>query len=103
MAGVYKLDITETAAELKHLLKTQKNASDKERIQLLYLLKTEQATTVQAATALLGRHRVTLARLVAPLSPGWARVHARPQAPYRATTKHSPVGTRRTHQALTPS
>jgi len=60
MAGVYKLDITETAAELKHLLKTQKTASDKERIQLLYLLKTEQATTVQAAAALLGRHRVTL-------------------------------------------
>lgn len=60
MAGIYKLDITETTAELKHLLKTQKTASDKERIQLLYLLKTQQATTVQTAAALLGRHRVTL-------------------------------------------
>jgi len=60
MAGVYKLDITESATDLKHLLATQKTATDKERIQLLYLLKTEQAQTVQAAAALLGRHRVTV-------------------------------------------
>ncbi|NJK28386.1 MAG: response regulator [Coleofasciculaceae cyanobacterium SM2_3_26] len=60
MAGVYKLDITESAADLKQLLRTQKTASDKERIQLLYLLKTQQATTVQSAAALLGRHRVTV-------------------------------------------
>lgn len=60
MAGVYKLDITETATDLKHLLAAQKTATDKERIQLLYLLKTEQAQTVQAAAALLGRHRVTV-------------------------------------------
>lgn len=60
MAGVYKLEIAETTAELKQLLKIQKTASDKERIQLLYLLKTEQAKTVQDAAALLARHRVTL-------------------------------------------
>ena len=60
MAGVYKLEITETKADLKQLLRTSKTASDKERIQLLYLLKTEQATTIQSAAALLGRHRVTL-------------------------------------------
>jgi transposase len=60
MASVYKLDITQSEAELKHLLKTQKSVSDKERIQLLYLLKTQQAKTVQDAAALLARHRVTL-------------------------------------------
>jgi transposase len=60
MTGVYKLEITETTEELKHLLKSQKTASDKERIQLLYLLKTEQAKTVQDAAALLARNRVTL-------------------------------------------
>lgn len=38
----------------------QKLASSKERIQLLYLLKTQQAKTVQSAAQLLGRHRVTL-------------------------------------------
>jgi transposase len=60
MAGVYKLEITETEADLKQRLRSQKTASDKERIQLLYLLKTEQAQTVQEAAALLGRHRVTV-------------------------------------------
>lgn len=60
MAGVYKLEITETTTELKQLLKTQRTASDKERIQLLYLLKTGQAKTVQDAAVLLARHRVTL-------------------------------------------
>ena len=60
MAGVYKLEITETETDLKQRLRTQKTASDKERIQLLYLLKTEQAQTIQDAAALLGRHRVTV-------------------------------------------
>jgi transposase len=59
MSGVYKLEIAESEAELKHLLRIQKTASDKERIQLLYLLTTQQAKTVQAAASLLGRHRVT--------------------------------------------
>lgn len=60
MAGVYKLASTQTPAELKQWLKTQKTVSDKERIQLLYRLKTEQAKTVQDAAALLARHRITL-------------------------------------------
>lgn len=60
MAGVYKLEITETEADLKQRLRNQKTASDKERIQLLYLLQTEQAQTVQEAAALLGRHRDTV-------------------------------------------
>lgn len=60
MAGVYKLEIAESVEDLKQLLRVQKSASDKERIQLLYLLKSEQAKTVQAAAELLGRHRVTV-------------------------------------------
>lgn len=60
MAGVYKLEITESAEDLKQLLRSQKSASDKERVQLLYLLKSEQAKTVQAAAEVLGRHRVTV-------------------------------------------
>ena len=60
MSGVYHLEITESEAELKTLLGTQKTASAKERIQLLYLLKSEQAQTIQQAAALLGRHRVTV-------------------------------------------
>ena len=60
MSGVYHLEITESEQELKALLRDQKTASDKERIQLLYLLKSEQAKTIQQAASLLGRHRVTL-------------------------------------------
>jgi hypothetical protein len=61
MAGVYKL-ATETEADLKQRLRGQKTASDtdKERIQLLYLLKTKQETTIQSTATLLGRHRVTV-------------------------------------------
>ena len=60
MAGVYQLDITETETDLKQRLRSQKTASDKERVQLLYLLKTGQATTIQSAATLIGRHRVTV-------------------------------------------
>lgn len=60
MAGVYKLDIQESEADLKQLLRRQKTASAKERVQLLYLLKTQQAGTVQQAAEMLGRHRVTV-------------------------------------------
>jgi transposase len=80
MASVYKLEITETEADLKQLLRTQKTASDKERIQLLYLLKTEQATTIQAAATLLGRHRVTLQE--------WLRLYRR--SGLEAMLEHKP-------------
>ena len=60
MAGVYKLEIRESEEELKSMLRGQKTASDKERIQLLYLLKTKQAKTIQTAAEMLGRNRVTL-------------------------------------------
>jgi transposase len=60
MAGVYKLEIRETEEELKSLLRTQKTASTKERVQLLYLLKSGQAKTVESAASLLGRNRVSV-------------------------------------------
>ena len=47
MAGVYKLEISESEEDLKRMLRTQKTASDKKRIQLLYLLKTKQAQSSQ--------------------------------------------------------
>lgn len=60
MAGVYKLEIAESEEDLKQLLREQKTASAKERVQLLYLLKTKQAQTVKQAATLLGRNRTTL-------------------------------------------
>lgn len=66
MAGVYKLEIKESEAELKQLLR-QKTAQGKERVQLLYLLKTAQAKTIQAASQLLcpsSNHASTMATLL---------------------------------------
>jgi transposase len=60
MAGVYKLDITETEADLKQRLRHAKTASDKERLQLLYLLQSGQAKRVQEAATLVARHRITV-------------------------------------------
>jgi transposase len=98
MAGVYKLEISETEAELKTLLRTQKTASAKERVQLLYLLKSGQAKTVESAAALLGRNRVTvqkwlrlyrqggLARLL-ERKPHLGRKHSIPQWAQEALSK----------------
>jgi len=60
MAGVYKLEITESEEELKEMLGKQKTASDKERVQVLYLLKSKQSSTVQAVAKLIGRNRSTV-------------------------------------------
>ncbi|MBW4680080.1 MAG: helix-turn-helix domain-containing protein [Microcoleus vaginatus WJT46-NPBG5] len=60
MAGVCKIEITETEAELKKLLNQEKIGSRKERLQLLYLLKTKKAKTAVEAAELLGRNRVTV-------------------------------------------
>lgn len=57
MAGVYKLEICESEEELKEMLGKQKTASDKKRVQVLYLLKSKQAGTVQNAAQLVGRNR----------------------------------------------
>ncbi len=42
MAGVYQLEITESESELKKRLSQEKTASGKERLQLLYILKTKK-------------------------------------------------------------
>lgn len=60
MAGVCKIEIRETEEELKKLLSQEKTGSGKERLQLLYLLKTKKAKSVTEAAEILGRNRVTL-------------------------------------------
>ena len=60
MSGVYRLEIQKSEAELKQLLRQQTEVGAREKVQLLYLLKTQQATTVSAAAQMLGRHRVTV-------------------------------------------
>jgi transposase len=60
MAGVSKIEISESEAELKKLLGKEKTVSGKERIQVLYLLKTKKAKTVTQAAEMIGRNRVTV-------------------------------------------
>ena len=62
MVGVCKVKIKESEDELRVLLGEQKTASGKERVQLLYLLKSGQVESVSEAACLLGRNRVTLER-----------------------------------------
>lgn len=62
MAGVYQLEITESVEELKQALKRQKKGADKERVQWLYLLKSQQAQTMKQVAQLLGKSRVTVQR-----------------------------------------
>jgi transposase len=62
MVGVCKIEISESEAELKERLRESKTASSKERIQLLYLLKSQQVESVTQAASILGRNRVTLER-----------------------------------------
>lgn len=70
MAGVSRVVIEETVEDLKTLMRQQTQVGDKERIQLLYLLKSGQAQTVTQAAQLLGRGRATLQRWLAKYQAG---------------------------------
>ncbi|MDY7007650.1 MAG: helix-turn-helix domain-containing protein [Cyanobacteriota bacterium] len=62
MAGVCKIEITETVPELKTLLNDQKTASGFQKIQALYLFKIGQVTTVKELAVTLGVNRITVQR-----------------------------------------
>lgn len=48
MAGVIKIEITESAQELKRQLNLSENSDVKDRLQVLYWLKTKQVKTTEA-------------------------------------------------------
>lgn len=62
MSGVLKIDITQTAQQLKSLLVKQTTARGKERILALYLLKINRAKTLKDLAIVLGRDTATLYR-----------------------------------------
>ena len=62
MARVTKIEIVESSHELHHLMETQKTASGFQKVQVLYLLKTQQVKTVENLALMLGRGRITLQR-----------------------------------------
>ena len=79
MAGVFKLDITETVDELKTLLGQQKTALGKERVQALYLLKLKKVKTIQELAQNLGRDRTTVQRWLRRYRQGGASELLKPQ------------------------
>ena len=62
MAGIIKIEITESTAELLEQLKSAQNQDVKERIQTLYWLKTKQVESTEAIATLIGKHRTTVSR-----------------------------------------
>lgn len=62
MAGICKVKIIETAAELKSLLSQQKTVCGYERVQALYLLKIGRIETVKDLATAIGRDRTTVQR-----------------------------------------
>ncbi|MFQ3616018.1 MAG: hypothetical protein SNJ57_08565 [Cyanobacteriota bacterium] len=57
MSGVLKIDIAETAEELKAVLQHQQPASQRRKVQVLWWLKTGQARSVEQLAQLSGCHR----------------------------------------------
>ncbi|MDJ0681051.1 MAG: helix-turn-helix domain-containing protein [Xenococcaceae cyanobacterium MO_167.B52] len=70
MSGVLKIDITESKESLKKLLINQPIGKKRERVQILYLLKTHQAETVGHLATVTGRHRVTISRWLSQYRQG---------------------------------
>jgi transposase len=70
MGAVSLLEITETKEELKQFLTHQKTASGKERVLVLYLLKTGLAASITEAALMIGRHRVTVQKWIQQYQKG---------------------------------
>ena len=81
MAGVCKIEITETVPELKTLLNHQKTASGFQKIQALYLFKIGQVATVKELAITLGVNRITVQR--------WLRQYRREGLPALLEVKQS--------------
>lgn len=62
MANHFKVDISETQQEIKHRLERASTAASKERLQMLYWIKTQRIATRQELAQQLGRDESTLYR-----------------------------------------
>lgn len=62
MSGILKIDITESAEELKAVLNQQHRATQRSQVQVLWWLKTGRATSVEQLAEISGYHRTTISR-----------------------------------------
>ena len=70
MPGVTHIRIRESLEEIEKYLRQQKNPRLKERLQVLYLLKGRQVTSVIEVAGVLGRHRAIVQRWLAAYRQG---------------------------------
>ncbi|MCC3531960.1 MAG: helix-turn-helix domain-containing protein [Microcoleus sp. PH2017_22_RUC_O_B] len=70
MSGVVRIEIRETAAELKDLMRSEKDAIGLEKLQVLYWLKTQMVDSVLSAAVRLGKHRTTIQRWLSSYRTG---------------------------------
>ena len=76
MGRVLRIEILETVDELKNLLNSTENQKVKERIQMLYWLKSEQARSENAIANLVGKHRTTVSRWLRSYRIGGIKTHS---------------------------
>ena len=69
MVGVTNIQINESKAELEALLQKSQSLKDKERLQVLYLLKAKELK-VQEVAHVVGKHRGTIHRWLSKYSQG---------------------------------
>ena len=69
MVGVTNTQINESEAELETLIRQTQNLKDKERLQVLYLLKAK-SLKVQEVAQVIGKHRGTVHRWLSRYSQG---------------------------------
>lgn len=62
MSGVLKIEIAESLDRLKELLSQQKTGKTKERLQIIYWLKSGQSQSVDELASRTGHHRTTVSR-----------------------------------------
>ena len=70
MAGVLKVEVVESAQQLKEMLEKQRDATGRSKIQLLWWLKTAQANQINQLAQLSGYHRTTVSRWLSKYRQG---------------------------------
>ena len=70
MTGKLKIEISESIETLSNLIKQEKNSQKRERIQVLYWIKTNLAKTIGHLSSLSGKHRTTVSRWLSSYRKG---------------------------------
>jgi len=99
MAGITRLEIRETTAELEELSQQQSNPNLKERLQVLSLRQLPNAMSVSAVAKVIGRHRGSESAMVEPGARQRAEGFAG-NATNWATEGDSSVGSEQSETAL---